>query len=484
MPTLLIVDDERNVLYSLEKCLRADDLRIISAQTAKAGVDAVRSQQPDVVICDVRLPDMSGLDAFQQMREIDPRLPVIIITAHATTETAIEAMKRGAFDYLLKPYDLTEMRQVVAKALELSRLRRVPAIFDQSPTTVLDGHAVDRIVGNSRSMQEVYKEIGRVAPQDVNVLILGESGTGKELVARAIYQHSARVNMPFLAINCAAIPETLLESELFGHEKGAFTSADRRRMGKFEQAHGGTLFLDEIGDMSLPTQAKVLRVLQDGRFERVGGNETIHADVRIIAATNHQLEDAITNHQFREDLFYRLNTFTIRLPALRDRHEDLPKLIEHFISRFSADLNKNVQGVAPECMQRLQHHSWPGNVRELQSAIKYAIVRSTSEILTLDCLPASLNPDAPPREVAEGTRTTDQQELRTLIREYIRMGKPALNEAVHAEVDRVLYEEVLAHVDGHQTQAAELLGISRTTFRTHLQSLGLSIGKSIRPLDS
>lgn len=483
MPTLLIVDDERNVLYSLEKSLKSDELEILTAQTAREGIELVRSRHPDAVICDVRLPDISGLDAFEQMRELDPRLPVIIITAHTTTDTAIEAMKRGAFDYLLKPYELTELRAAVGKALEVSRLSRVPAVFDQD--SVVNDDPVDRIVGTSSAMQSVYKEIGRVAPQNVNVLILGESGTGKELVARAIYQHSSRQEAAFMAINCAAIPETLLESELFGHEKGAFTGADRRRIGKFEQANHGTIFLDEIGDMSLPTQAKVLRVLQDGRFERVGGNETVQADVRVIAATNVNLDEAIARKAFRQDLFYRLNTFTIRLPALRERPGDLPRLVEYFAARFSRDLGKPIQGISPQAMQLVQQHDWPGNVRELQSAIKYAIVRATGDILTPDCLPENVRPETgrptDGRSVTEFGHDDESQigDVRAYVRSLIDNGETGLQEKVHRTIDRVLFEEVLEHVDGHQANASELLGISRTTFRARLQALGITIKKAV-----
>ena len=488
MPTLLLVDDEPSVLYAMEKGLRAENLKIFSVETAKAGIQAVCDHHPDVVVCDVRLPDMSGLDAFQRMREVDPHLPVIIITAHATTDTAIEAMKRGAFEYLLKPYDLNELKETVAKAIELSRIRRVSAVFDQEPTKEAGGIVVDRIIGNSRAMQDAYKEIGRVAPQKVNVLILGESGTGKELVARAIYQHSSRAKNPFLAINCAAIPEHLLESELFGHEKGAFTSADRKRIGKFEQAHTGTLFLDEIGDMSIAAQAKVLRILQDGCFERVGSSETIQSDVRIIAATNCNLEKAITAKTFREDLFYRLNTFTIRLPALRERLEDIPHLVQYFVHRFGLDLGKGNLRVSEECMEAMLKHQWPGNIRELQSAIKYAIVRSTIDVITSDCLPESLKSrqaclepiDSVFGDSEEPSRYAD---LRTFIRQLIDANEPDLNDAVHAEVDKILYEQVLDHVEGHQAQAAEMLGISRTTLRNRLQSLGMSVGKSLKSTD-
>ena len=263
---------------------------------------------------DVRLPDMSGLEAFDQIRQIDPRLPVIIITAFASTEIAIEAMKRGAFEYLLKPVDFHYLREVVDKALELSRFRHVPALFDEEADA---GAEAERIVGRSAVMQDVCKLIGRVAPLDVTVLITGESGTGKELVARALFHHSGRADKPFLAINCAAIPESLLESELFGHERGAFTGAERRRIGKFEQAHQGTLFLDEIGEMTAATQAKMLRVLQEQQFDRVGGDTSIQTDVRLIAATNKDLEKEVAAGRFRSDLFYRLNGFTIHLPALR-----------------------------------------------------------------------------------------------------------------------------------------------------------------------
>ena len=487
MPNLLIVDDEFSIRYAMEKGLRAEGLKIITTETAQAGIDAVNYHRPDVVICDIRLPDMSGLDAFHKMREIDPHIPIIIITAHATTDSAIEAMKRGAFDYILKPYDLNELKEAVSKAIELSRISRVLTDFDQSTDNELGDPKVDRVIGNSRAMQQVYKEIGRVAPQNVNVLILGESGTGKELVARAIYQHSSRSPKPFLAINCAAIPETLLESELFGHEKGAFTNADRRRIGKFEQADGGTLFLDEIGDMSLGAQAKVLRILQDGRFERVGGNETLQCDVRIIAATNNNLEQSILQKTFREDLFYRLNTFSIHLPPLRERLEDLPRLVEYFAQRFGRDLGRSNLRISPECIASLSEHNWPGNVRELQSAIKYAIVRSTSEIITPDCLPTSVKPSAAfvtqPSTSEPSQDSAGFSELRARIRQLLETKPSELNDAVHTEVDRILYEEVLKHVAGHMTQATEILGISRTTFRTRLQQLGLAIGKTLKTAD-
>jgi nitrogen regulation protein NR(I) len=481
---LLVVDDEPNVRYALEKSFQSPTLDVLTAATAKEGLRLVQAESPDAVILDVRLPDMSGLEVFSMMRAHDPRLPVIIITAHATAETAIEATKQGAFDYLVKPYDLGELRRCVERALELSRLSRVPAVFEQPPGDAEDAadddaDGVDRIIGQSAAMQEVYKEIGRVAPQDVNVLVLGESGTGKELVARAIFQHSRRNDNSFLALNCAAIPETLLESELFGHERGSFTGADRRRIGKFEQAHGGTIFLDEVGDMALATQAKLLRLLQDGRFERLGGNETVQVDVRVVAATHRDLATAIAEGDFREDLFYRLNTFTIRLPPLRQHLEDLPALVSYFVHRFRRELGKEVRHVAPEVLERLKKHHWPGNIRQLQSVLKYALVHATSDSITLECLPDDFSAPLSTRvpEVEEGDA---EQQLRQLVREKLVENVPDLDDHLRRIVDRITYEEVLRHVGGHQGRAAEILGISRTTLRSRLQQLGLAVDKIVR----
>jgi nitrogen regulation protein NR(I) len=480
MATLLIVDDDRNLLYSLERRLRSDALDIVTAQTANQGLTLVEERRPDAVLLDVRLPDLSGLDAFARIRAIDPRLPVILMTASATTETAIEAIKRGAYEYLLKPVDPARLQDVVAKAVELSRLRHVPAVFEDGAA---DGSEVDRIVGRSLAMQEVYKAIGRVASQDMPVLILGESGTGKELVARALYHHSSRSEQPFLAINCAAIPETLLESELFGHEKGAFTGADRRRIGKFEQANGGTIFLDEIGDMTAATQAKVLRLLQEQRFARLGGNETVQTDVRVIAATNQDLEAMVEAGRFRKDLFYRLNVFTIRLPALRERSEDLPLLIDHFAARVSQQLRRAAPSFSPEALRVLQAHDWPGNVRELQSTIKYALVLTAGNTVTPDCLPESLSAALPVRHAAEPGRPPETGhpmigqtfDLTRFIQSLLRGGAEGVYEKAASEFDRVLLTEVLQHVKGRQTRASEILGISRNTLRAKLRSLGLGL---------
>nr|WP_254053697.1 sigma-54 dependent transcriptional regulator [Singulisphaera sp. GP187] len=478
MSRLLVVDDEPNVLFSLQESLKSDTLEVFTARTAKEGIELAQRQRPDAVILDVRLPDMSGLDAFDRIRQIDARLPVIVITAFAATETAIQAMKRGAFEYLLKPLDLGVLRTVLAKAFEQNRLTHVRALLadEEEPEDV----AVDRIVGRSPAMQEVYKEIGRAASQDVTVLILGESGTGKELVARAIYQHGLRSDRPFLAINCAAIPETLLEAELFGHERGAFTGADRRRIGKFEQADGGTIFLDEIGDMSPATQAKMLRILQDGRFERLGSSNTIQANVRLIAATNRDLDSMIADDRFRQDLFYRLNVFTISLPPLRERRIDIPIMVEHLVKLFNRELGKQVRTIAPEAMRLLETREWPGNVRELQATIKYALVHATGDILTLDCLPPALRADAAsPQIISETSPEPELLGVARLVRSLIQSGDNDLYQKVIAAVDRAVLKEVLNSVRGNQFRASELLGISRNTLRSKIRAAKLAIEKQV-----
>jgi two-component system nitrogen regulation response regulator GlnG len=329
-------------------------------------------------------------------------------------------------------------------------------------------------------MQEVYKAIGRAAPQDVTVLILGESGTGKELVARALYHHSRRQDGPFLALNCAAIPETLLESELFGHERGAFSGADRRRIGKFEQANRGTLFLDEIGDMAPATQAKVLRLLQEQQFERLGGAETIRTDVRLLAATNKDLRAMVAAGGFREDLYYRLNVFAIRLPPLRERLEDLPLLVEHFVQRANRELAKGVRSVTPEAIRSLEQYDWPGNVRELQNTIKQALLHTTGSVLTLDSLPLSVRKGAPPEPTAPTAPASGVGELAQWIHSLLRSGQPDIYRKVSLEVDRVILEAALRYVGGNQVQASDLLGIARSTLRTKLRQLGMTVAKQLQ----
>jgi DNA-binding NtrC family response regulator len=492
--TLLIVDDEPNIRLSLEESLTSEKLRVVTAPNAKVGIEMVKAHRPDAVLLDVRLPDLSGLDAYDRIREIDSRIPVIMMTAFSKTDTAIDAMRRGAFDYLIKPVDFKQLQTALGKALEMSRLSHVPArLTEGEEDAPLD---TDRIVGFAPAMQEVYKTIGRVASQDATVLILGESGTGKELVARAIYHYSARNQQPFLVINCAALSETLLESELFGHERGAFTGADQRRIGKFEQVNGGTIFLDEIGDMSPATQAKALRLLQQQQFERVGGNATIQTDVRIIAATNCDLAQLVEEGKFRRDLFYRLNGFTIKLPRLQDRREDIPVLADHFLKRFSRELKKRIRSITLEALDLLQRHSWPGNIRELESAIRYAMVRTTGEIITADSLPevvrtcarptsdetptievgAKVSAGEEPVALAEGPLPNSGDvplDLAALTRNLLADESTNVYREVGNKVDRIVLEMVMKYADGNQQLAAEYLGISRMTLRTKLRALGM-----------
>ncbi|HET6425646.1 MAG TPA: sigma-54 dependent transcriptional regulator [Planctomycetaceae bacterium] len=476
MPSLLVIDDETSILHAFRRAFSRPDLQLLTATTGQEGFDAVVQHQPDVVLLDINLPDASGLDVFRRIHEHDARIPVIFITGHGTTETAIEAMKLGAFDYLLKPLELAPLEALVNRAFEISRLMRVPAqIQDESPQ-----EGADIIIGRCAPMQEIYKSIGRIAPQHVTVLILGETGTGKELIARAIYQHSRRAAGPFLAVNCAAIPETLLESELFGYEKGAFTGADRRRIGKFEQCSGGTLFLDEIGDMSPLTQAKILRVLQDQQFERVGSNETIQADVRIIAATNRDLQRMISEDEFRSDLYYRLSVFTITLPPLRERGDDLILLIQYFLKRFGRELGKEVKEISPEALEILQSYSWPGNMRELQSVIKQALLHATGPLLLPDFLPPLTNKEA--SSVNAGT-TGAYSELDRLIESELQADSPNLFETVINEVKRRLVTRALHQTGNNQVRAAKALGIARSTLRNELRSLGISVEKQINTLD-
>src|SRR3954452_4181596 len=357
MANLLLIDDDLTLIPDqVRMAFPAPGHTVEVACTGAEGLERVVAAPPDVILLDLRLPDQSGLDVYQQIRRIDARIPVIFVTMAKAADAAIEAMKQGAYDYLFKPLDLHQLRRVVGEALDVARRMREPAVLPEAAPDA-DGEGV--LVGSCPAMREVYKAVGRVAGQDVPVLITGESGTGKELVARAVYQHGPRAKAPFLAMNCAAIPESLLESELFGHEKGSFTGADRKRIGKFEQVSGGTLFLDEIGDMPLPAQAKVLRVLQEQAFERVGGSETIRTDVRLIAATHRNLKAWSDEGKFRLDLYYRLGVFTIHLPPLRERGDDLELLTRFYLRRVSRDLGREVREVAPEALERLRAYPWP-----------------------------------------------------------------------------------------------------------------------------
>lgn len=475
MPVLLVVDDERSILMAFRRAFRDTGLEVVTAESGQDALETARQRRPDVVILDVQLPDQSGLEVFRGLHELDARIPVVLITGKATTDTAIEAMKLGAFDYLFKPLELPQLRQVIEQALAISRMMQVPAVVAETESA---DDRVDAIIGRCPSMREVYKAIGRVAAQDVTVLIAGETGTGKELVARAIYQHSRRKDAPFLAINCAALAETLLESELFGHEKGAFTGADRQRIGKFEQCSGGTLFLDEVADMSPLTQSKVLRLLQEQQFERLGGNETIRADVRILAATNQDLKSLMEQGRFRKDLYYRLNGFTIRLPPLRERGDDLALLVQHYLRRFNRELGKEIQTIAPEALVVLEGYSWPGNVRELQSVLKQAMLQATGSVLLPDFLPtASQAKTAAPEETGMGS-------VQAFVAQQLAASSENLYEETLHWLERQLLTQVLQHTGGNQRQAAKILGITRGSLRNKLRELGITISRTVEEDDT
>ena len=472
MAHLLLIDDDPVMIPGqVRQAFPTPPHRVEVAGTGAKGLQRAGAGAPDVILLDLRLPDQSGLEVYRQLRSIDARIPVIFITMAKGADAAIEAMKQGAYDYLFKPLDLHQLRRVVGEALEVGQRMRQPAVVAE---TAKDPDVDGAIVGSCPAMREVYKAIGRVTAQDVPVLITGESGTGKELVARAIYQHGPRAKCPFLALNCAAIPENLLESELFGHEKGAFSGADRRRIGKFEQCSGGTIFLDEIGDMPLALQAKILRLLQEQTFERVGGNETVTTNVRLIAATHRDLEGWSVEGKFRPDLYYRLGVFTIHLPPLRERGDDLPMLVHHYVRRFNRELGREVREVACEAMEKLCGYSWPGNVRELQSVLKQALLRSTGPVMIPAFLPS---PMGAPRTAA--LSADESAPLESFIRRRLQAGCNDLYEATLRRVEQFLLPLVLQSTGGNKVQAARILGINRLTLRTKLREMGLSDPKSV-----
>ncbi len=388
--SLLIVDDEPNIRRVLEAVFTKDGYQVRTADNGRKALDVVATDPNlNVVICDLIMPDMNGVEVLKAVRELNPGLSVVMITAHGTIKTAVDAMKLGAFDYITKPFDMDEIKLVVKNALERSRLMGENVELKQE----LKGrYKFDNIVGQSGKMQEVYKIIERVAGSNATVLIRGESGTGKELVARAIHYNSPRAQKQFVAVSCAALPETLLESELFGHEKGSFTGATGQKIGRFELAHQGTLFLDEIPEVSPAVQVKLLRALQEREFERVGGTKTVKVDVRLIAATNRDLEQLVADGVFRADLYYRLQVIQVFLPSLRERREDIPPLAEHFIQKFNKENAKEVKFLSPEALELVMKYDWPGNIRELENAIERCVVLAdpTSDLITPDLLPFAI----------------------------------------------------------------------------------------------
>ncbi len=476
MAAILIVDDDPLLRQSFEKLLRHEGHTVNAAATGESGIALVRSQHFDLLIMDVRLPGISGLEAFQAVRAIEPRLPVIIMTAFGSTETAIEATKMGAFDFVLKPFDIPDILNLIRQAIEAGRFMRSHVQMDLEE--VPDGGGTDAIIGRSKSMQEVYKAIGRVAPTDATVLIRGESGTGKELAARAVFQHSLRAEKPFLVINCVAIPETLLESELFGYEKGAFTGAATRRVGRIEQASGGTVFLDEIGDMPFNIQSKILRLLQEKSIERLGGREPIPVDVRIIAATNRDLEASLAQGKFREDLYYRLNVVTLWMPPLRERQGDIPLLAEYFLGRFAREMETSNPGLTEMAKAVLRTYSWPGNVRELANAVQKALIFSRGCPIDAEAVNQAIGTEGLGRSVDNGT-------LDEAIRQWIRKGFDAEGQNVFDSLmDRfasMLIREALNLTGGNRSRAAKLLGLSRPTLLSKIERYRLKIETSVAP---
>lgn len=478
MAKILIVDDDPQLRRSFEKLLSSEGHFIETAATGETGIEKVRQHVPDLVIMDVRMPGIGGLEAFQEMMKIDSRLPVIIMTAYGTTDTAIEATKLGAFDYVLKPFEIPDVLDVIEKAVHANQIMRSNVRIDEPPET----EQTEAIVGRSQPMQDIYKSIGRSAPTDATILIRGESGTGKELVARAVYQHSTRNNKPFLIINCVAIPETLLESELFGYEKGAFTGASNRRIGKIEQAHGGTVFLDEIGDMPYNIQAKILRLLQERSIERLGGRQPIPIDVRIIAATNRNLEKAVSEGHFREDLYYRLKVVTLWIPPLRERKEDIPLLARYFLKRTAKEMNVASPGLTKEAVKILSDRQWPGNVRELANAIQKALIFNRGNLLEADDILRATDNDLSGED--KDNKDSDEDQFDAILCKWIQKqlaasAKENMYDNLMDFFSSVLIREALNITDGNRTHGAKLLGISRPTLIAKIEKHGLKFKTTV-----
>ena len=442
---ILLIEDDVTIAESLKQVLTDEGFSIVYEKRGDDGLRRASMDVFDAVVTDLKMPGLGGLDLVKKLHATHPRLPIILMTAHGTTETAIEATRLGAFDYLLKPFDMPELIDLLRKAVTNSRLANVPvAMGDEAGDR-------DAIVGNSRAMQAIYKEIGRVADKPVTVLLRGETGTGKELIARALWQYSGRAQGPFVAINCAAIPENLLESELFGHERGAFTGADARRIGRFEQASGGTLLLDEIGDLTPGTQVKLLRVLQERCIQRVGGRETIPVDVRVIAATHRDLEAAMKEGLFRTDLFYRLSVVTLRLPSLLERREDIAPLSNYFLKRYSAEFGISPAGMQEEAMALLLAHPWPGNVRELENVVRKLLLVSRGFPITPDHVRAVIS-EASSLGVSTG------QSLQQLVTELLAAAQRgetdgALGRLIQS-AEREMFSQAIEQAEGNQAKAA------------------------------
>ena len=496
MPKVLLVDDEKNMLLTLERILKSkdDSIEILKASDGKEAIKQVKKESPQVVLMDIQMPNMDGLSAFAEIKKINPKQLVIMITGYDTKDTAIESMKEGAYDYITKPFDSNALLSVVNAALHASDMMN-EVVEIENATNIKDINLnVRSIIGLSPKMQEIYKKIGQIAGSSVPVLLIGDSGTGKELVARAIYHDSNRNSKTFLAINCAAIPETLLEAELFGYEKGSFTGAAERKIGKFELCNGGTIFLDEIGDMPMSLQAKILRVLQEHELERVGGTETIKVDVRIISATNKDLQKLIAENKFREDLYYRLNVIQFNIPNLKerikertDKRDDLKDLVIYFLRRFNYEFGKNISGIPESAWEKLYAYDWPGNVRELENIIKRAVVTTTGKILQLDMSHTTAMAVVPKAEAPEPeqeffSQAFDQQKTQADLIETISdallektlllpEGDPNREDLI-SKLEKSLIIKALKKMDDNQVQTAKLLGITRNTLRSRIAEYG------------
>ncbi|RTZ97347.1 MAG: two-component system response regulator [Deltaproteobacteria bacterium] len=449
-PKILIVDDDSTHLKMLTTVLEDEGYDIEGAQNGVEAVAAVEKTYFDLILMDIRMAEMDGLTAQQAIHAISPKIPIIMMTAYASVKTAIKAMKRGAFDYLTKPLDIDELKLLTERALHHYRLEKENRRLQQRLGQQDLG---ENFIGRSKAMQEVFEKVTMVAEFSATVLISGESGTGKELVAAAIHSHSSRGVSPMVTINCAALPETLLESELFGHEKGAFTGAVKKRIGHFQKAAGSTLFLDEIGEMALSTQAKVLRTIQEKEVQPVGGNETIEVDVRIMAATNKDLATEVSKGRFREDLYYRLNVFQIEVPPLRERREDIPLLADFFLTRYTKENRSQIQSISPKAMDMLMRYDWPGNVRELENTIERSVIICQGDTITTDTLPAVLNKDP--------AYPIDRRESHTLGRTL-------------KEAEKEMILQTLEEVGGNRTKTAKILGISRRTLQLKLKQYGVN----------
>lgn len=470
---LFILDDDHDILDALKDYLENDETELILESDSETAFDRIKAERPHVAIMDITFPKKSGLEVLREIKGLIPSMQVIMTTGYQSTQYAIEAMKYGAYDYLTKPFDMAKLENLVNKAFQNALLNRSVYYARERLPATLNENETDIMIGSSPEMIEIWKMVGTVAGTDASLLIQGESGTGKELLARAIYLNSKRKNKPFLAVNCAALPENLMESELFGHEKGAFTDAVGRRIGKFEKCNGGILFLDEIGEMSLASQGKLLRVLDSQKFERIGGNETIRTDVRIIAATNRSLINAVKENRFRLDLFYRLKVVSFFLPPLRERKEDISLLVDLFIQKFSREYDKPVKKVSPAAMKLLHAYPWKGNIRELKNVMNSAVIFSKGNTF----LPEDFEPLLQASTISTGTDITCGDELRILLKplfDKISEGAAgSVYEKFTAETDKVLFQMVLGKFDDNQVQAARFLGISRNMLRKRVKEFKL-----------